>query len=143
MKSILVGKSISMPNFSPKGLEPIVSVRLKNMVAFLVNKLSAFIVEIKHINFVLTGQEGLCLFPVVHRVNKHSLQLLNCVVQPKYISEIKLIDSSEIDFVIKVMCRFDYVQKLFWQLVVVFESLNSSVDIIVVVILDDSIDLIV
>lgn len=75
-----MGKSVSMPDFSPQGLKPIVSVRLENMIALLVNKLSAFIVEIEHINFVLTGQEGLRFFPVVHRVYKHSLKLLNCVV---------------------------------------------------------------
>jgi hypothetical protein len=42
------------------------------MVALLINILSTFVIEINQIDFILTLQKGLTLFPIMHRIYKHS-----------------------------------------------------------------------
>lgn len=55
MKGVLMGECISVANFGPKKFEPIISVRLEDVVTLLVEILPALIVEINDINFILAG----------------------------------------------------------------------------------------
>ena len=64
------------------------------------------------------------------------------MVEPKNISEVIVIDSPEVYFVIEVMGSLNDVQELFGQFVVIFQSLHSSVDVVVVVILNNGVDLV-
>lgn len=112
------------------------------MVAFLVDKLSALIVEICHIDIVLTGQKGLSLFPVMHGIDKHGLQLIYGVIQPQYVSKIVLVNSSKINFVVKIMRSFNNVKHLLRKFEIVLQPFNTSINIFIVVVLDNVIDLI-
>ncbi len=52
------------------------------MIALLVNILSAFVIEIKYVDFFLTLKKRLTLLPVVHRINKNCLQLIDSMIEP-------------------------------------------------------------
>lgn len=71
------------------------------------NIFTAFIIEVSHVDFVLTLNEGLSLFPIMHSINKHSFEFINCMIEPQDVSKIVLIDSAKVDFVIKIVCSFE------------------------------------
>ena len=112
------------------------------MVALLVDELPALIVEICHVDSVLAGHKHVSLFPIMQGVDEHSLELIDSMIQPEDIPEIILINSAKINLIVKVMSSFDDIQHLLGQFVVILESLDSSADVVIVVILDDGIDFI-
>lgn len=113
MKGIFVGKSITMPDFPPEYFKPVVSVRLENVIILLVNVFPAFIAESKHIDLIFALKKGLSLFPVMHSVDKHGFKLINGVVKPEYVSKVILINSSKVNFIIKIVGGLNDVKKLF------------------------------
>jgi hypothetical protein len=112
------------------------------MVALLVDELSALIVEICQVNTVLARHKDVSLFPVMQGVDEHSLELIDSMIQPEDIPEIILINSAKINLIVKVMGSFNDIQHLLGQFIVILKSLDSSVDVVIVVILDDGIDFI-
>jgi hypothetical protein len=119
MKGIFMGKSITMTDFTPENFQPVVSVRLENVIILLMNVFPAFIAESEHIDLILALKKGLCFFPVMHSVDKHGFKLINCVVKPKYVSEVVLVNSSKVNFIIKIVGGLNYVKKLFRKIIVI------------------------
>jgi hypothetical protein len=112
------------------------------VIAFLVYKLSALIVEVCYVDIALTGQKSIRLFPVMHGIDKHGFQLIHSVIQPQDIAEVVLIHSSKINFVIKIMRSFNDVKHLLRKFEIVLESFDSSINVFIVVILNNIINLI-
>ena len=81
-----MGKSVTMSNFSPENFKSIVPVWLENVIVLLMNILPAFVIKVSHIDCILTFQKALCLLPMVHRPNKHSLELLYSMIEPDDVS---------------------------------------------------------
>lgn len=120
VKSELMGKSIRMSDFAPQKFEPIIPVWLEDMIALLMNVFSALIIKVINVDSFLTFQKGFTIFPIMHGINKNCLKLVNCMIKPKNISEIVLVDSSKVDFVIVIMCGFNDIQKLLRNFIVFF-----------------------
>ena len=120
VEGVLMSKSIAMGEFGPKEFEPIIPVRLENMITLLINKLPTLVTKISHINSGLTSQKDISLFPIMHRIHKHSLKLLHSMIQPQDIPKIILINATKIDLIIEVVRSLNNIEHLLGQLIVIF-----------------------
>lgn len=84
------------------------------------NILPALIIEINHVYFVFALKKGLSIFPVMHGVDEHSFEFVDCMIEPNNVSKVVLINSSKVDFIIKIVRLLDNVKKLFWKFVIIF-----------------------
>jgi hypothetical protein len=116
----LMSKGEGMWDFSSEEFESVVPVGLEDMEALLVNILSTLVTKIICIDLILTLQEGLSFFPVMHGIDKYSFEFVNGVIEPENISKVILVDSSKVDFVVKVVSCFYNVEELLRDFVVVF-----------------------
>ncbi len=78
----------------------------------------------------------------MHGIDKHGFQLIYCVIQPQYVSKIVLVDSSKINFVVKIMRSFNDVKHLLRKFEIILKPFNTSINIFIVVVLDNVIDFI-
>lgn len=76
----------------------------------------------------------------MHGVDEEGFEFFKSVVEPEDISEIVFVNTSEVDFIVEVMGSLDNVKKLFWEFIVVLKSFYTTVNVVVIVVLDDGID---
>jgi hypothetical protein len=73
------------------------------MITLLIDKLSAFYLKVDEIDFIFALYKMFGFHPIMHGLDKDCFEFVYCVIKPKHVSKIVLINASKVNLVVEVV----------------------------------------
>ena len=113
---------------------------LKYSIGFFIQKLSRSVMKVTKL-YVFLRAEKFMILPIMERFHVNLLKLIQTVKSPNNIPKFVLIYSRKVDLIIQIMSSLSNIKKLLRYLILLSQSFNSSIPIIVIVVGYSIIDL--
>ena len=135
-----MGESITLRNLSSYRFQSSIMNSLKYSIGFFIQKLSRSVMKVTKL-YVFLRAEKFMILPIMERFHVNLLKLIQTVKSPNNIPKFVLIYSRKVDLIIQIMSSLSNIKKLLRYFILLSQSFNSSIPIIVIVVGYSIIDL--